>query len=297
MGGPAAWRQLTSASERSELTPLSKPLRGRCSEGKFSSSPQQPEQAASRRRERLTGVPRVWTGPESPPRPQRRPEAFSPGSVEPWPTLVLHSGPALGPWKRLCRLLHTSTQPLIGPDPQCTGPSVVPTVTAVHLSAESLWEVFECLLWDYQAGAGGRAADGAGGSHGEDPLLARNAVQVRGTAGRSRGTLGDGAGAFVNLVSHQRSRIIIPLPAKSTPPASRSLHAGRRITPPPESTCTYLDTQDSTSKGVQQTQHDGTLVPSPGQRGTEGVTDQSRGWGGVIMGLEVSPFMQPVKHG
>lgn len=104
------------------------------------------------------------------------------------------------------------------------------------------------MLWDYQAGAGGRAADGAGGSHGEDPLLARNAVQVRGTAGRSRGTLGDGAGAFVSLVSHQRNRIIIPLPAKSTPqppeastPADASLRLRSRRafiwthkTPPPK---------------------------------------------------------------
>lgn len=58
------------------------------------------------------------------------------------------------------------------------------------------------------------------GSHGEDPLQARNAVQVRGTAGRSRGTLGDGAGAFVSLVSHQRNRIIIPLPPQTNPPVS-----------------------------------------------------------------------------
>lgn len=61
------------------------------------------------------------------------------------------------------------------------------------------------------------------GSHGEDPLQARNAVQVRGTVGRSRGTLGDGAGAFVSLVSHQRNRIIIPLPTKNQPPVSRTL--------------------------------------------------------------------------
>lgn len=61
------------------------------------------------------------------------------------------------------------------------------------------------------------------GSHGEDPLQARNAVQVRGTAGRSRGTLGDGAGAFVSLVSHQRNRIIIPLPTKIQPPVSKPL--------------------------------------------------------------------------
>lgn len=64
-----------------------------------------------------------------------------------------------------------------------------------------------CLLWDYQAGVRGRRCKG---SHGEDPLWARNAGQVRGgeqgEAGGGRGTLGDGAGAFVSPVSHQRSR-------------------------------------------------------------------------------------------
>lgn len=83
------------------------------------------------------------------------------------------------------------------------------------------------------------------GSHGEDPLQARNAVQVRGTAGRSRGTLGDGAGAFVSPVSHQRNRIIIPLPATTNPRLHnpRSLYPlwHRRITPLLESIWIYLE--------------------------------------------------------
>lgn len=94
------------------------------------------------------------------------------------------------------------------------------------------------------------------GSHGEDPLQARNAVQVRGTAGRSRGTLGDGAGAFVSLVSHQRNRIIIPLPTKIQPPVSKTLSlypAGGRRTRH-SAALIYTngtgETQDYTSNGL-----------------------------------------------
>lgn len=100
-------------------------------------------------------------------------------------------------------------------------------------------------------GLGAGLVMGLGGSHGEDPLQARNAVQVRGTAGRSRGTLGDGAGAFVSLVSHQRNRIIIPLPTKIHPPVSKTLslcpRRGRQTRHSAPLIYTTGETQDYTS--------------------------------------------------
>lgn len=117
---------------------------------------------------------------------------------------------------------------------------------SVHLPVERLWEVLcvgsECLLWDYKTVVGGGGLQA--GSHGEDPLQARNAAQVRG----GRGTLGDGAGAFVSPVSHQRSRLwrITPppnqLPAPKIPPAlgraegvATSLLLSSHLLPPPRS--------------------------------------------------------------
>lgn len=54
--------------------------------------------------------------------------------------------------------------------------------------------MFAVGLPDFSLGGGA-----CKGSHGEDPLQARNASQVRGGEQGRRGTLGDGAGAFVRL--------------------------------------------------------------------------------------------------
>lgn len=102
------------------------------------------------------------------------------------------------------------------------GSSLVPTTTALHLSDRRLGEVLCVFAVGLSDGLGVGLLLGLLGSHGEDPLPAWNAVQVRGTAGRRRGTLGDGAGAFVSPVSHQRHRIIIPQKTNPRPPRPQS---------------------------------------------------------------------------
>lgn len=234
---------VTFTSERCELTRLSKPLPGRCSEGKFSSSARTPGTSSipgSFSRSRRAAQPSVCgTGP------QQKADGLGCGS----------HGDGRAPFSR----------------ERLPGLGMFAEGLAARLGAGLEMELL--------------------GSHGEDPLPARNAAQVRGTAGRSRGTLADGAGAFVRLVSHQRNRTIIPLPAE-TSPQSATASSPLAISPLLGAPGIYPDrgALRRSSLGarwsVVQVEQIWRIQPKMGWR-----------QGGVPVGLEVSPFMQPVKHG